>query len=122
MIREKHWTCWGRTVSTDYTDQQGNAASETQNGLREELAAYGYDPVNQQAKHLYSGGQMEELNQNVRKVKEYEEILMTFDKNKTYLMKKVFSSRWRIKQRKNWHTMMTNADAYNALKQLSKVR
>ena len=60
------------------------------------------------------------------KVKEYEEILATFDKNKNVLLNEAGLTREEaLKQRKNWrgHNGMTNADAYNAItKQLSKVR
>lgn len=99
----------------DYTDQQGNAKHK--NGLREELAAYGYDPVNQQA-NIYTPYQMKKLNQMYAKVKEYEEILATFDKNKNVLLNEEGLSRDdALKQRKNWrgHNGMTNADAYNAI-------
>nr|DAO39904.1 MAG TPA: MAEBL protein [Caudoviricetes sp.] len=99
----------------DYTDQQGNAKHK--NGLREELAAYGYDPVNQQA-NIYTPYQMKKLNQMYAKVKEYEEILATFDKNKNVLLNEEGLSREdALKQRKNWrgHNGMTNADAYNAI-------
>ena len=99
----------------DYTDQQGNVKHK--NGLREELAAYGYDPVNQQA-NVYTPYQMKKLNQMYAKVKEYEEILATFDKNKNVLLNEEGLSREdAIKQRKNWrgHNGMTNADAYNAI-------
>lgn len=99
----------------DYTDQQGNVKHK--NGLREELAAYGYDPVNQQA-NIYTPYQMKKLNQIYAKVKEYEEILTTFDKNKNVLLNEEGLSREdALKQRKNWrgHNGMTNADAYNAI-------
>ena len=99
----------------DYTDQQGNVKHK--NGLREELAAYGYDPVNQQA-NIYTPYQMKKLNQMYAKVKEYEEILVTFDKNKNVLLNEEGLSREdALKQRKNWrgHNGMTNADAYNAI-------
>ena len=99
----------------DYTDQQGNVKHK--NGLREELAAYGYDPVNQQA-NIYTPYQMKKLNQMYAKVKEYEEILATFDKNKNVLLNEEGISREdALKQRKNWrgHNGMTNADAYNAI-------
>lgn len=99
----------------DYTDQQGNVKHK--NGLREELAAYGYDPVNQQA-NIYTPYQMKKLNQMYAKVKEYEEILATFDKNKNVLLNEEGLSREdALKQRKNWrgHNGMTNADAYNAI-------
>ena len=99
----------------DYTDQQGNVKHK--NGLREELAAYGYDPVNQQA-NIYTPYQMKKLNQMYAKVKEYEEILATFDKNKNVLLNEEGLSRDdALKQRKNWrgHNGMTNADAYNAI-------
>lgn len=99
----------------DYTDQQGNVKHK--NGLREELAAYGYDPVNQQA-NIYTPYQMKKLNQMYAKVKEYEEILATFDKNKNILLNEEGLSRDdALKQRKNWrgHNGMTNADAYNAI-------
>ena len=99
----------------DYTDQQGNVKHK--NGLREELAAYGYDPVNQQA-NVYTPYQMKKLNQMYAKVKEYEEILATFDKNKNVLLNEEGLSRDdALKQRKNWrgHNGMTNADAYNAI-------
>nr|DAE52750.1 MAG TPA: hypothetical protein [Caudoviricetes sp.] len=99
----------------DYTDQQGNVKHK--NGLREELAAYGYDPVNQQA-NIYTPYQMNKLNQMYAKVKEYEEILATFDKNKNVLLNEEGLSRDdALKQRKNWrgHNGMTNADAYNAI-------
>ena len=99
----------------DYTDQQGNVKHK--NGLREELASYGYDPVNQQA-NVYTPYQMKKLNQMYAKVKEYEEILATFDKNKNVLLNEEGLSRKdALKQRKNWrgHNGMTNADAYNAI-------
>lgn len=99
----------------DYTDQQGNVKHK--NGLREELAAYGYDPVNKQA-NIYTPYQMKKLNQMYAKVKEYEEILATFDKNKNVLLNEEGLSRDdALKQRKNWrgHNGMTNADAYNAI-------
>lgn len=99
----------------DYTDQQGNVKHK--NGLREELAAYGYDPVNQQA-NIYTPYQMKKLNQMYAKVKEYEEILATFDKNKNVLLNEEGLSREdALKQRKNWrgHNGMTTADAYNAI-------
>lgn len=99
----------------DYTDQQGNVKHK--NGLREELAAYGYDPVNQQA-NIYTPYQMKKLNQMYAKVKEYEEILATFEKNKNVLLNEEGLSRDdALKQRKNWrgHNGMTNADAYNAI-------
>lgn len=99
----------------DYTDQHGNVKHK--NGLREELAAYGYDPVNQQA-NIYTPYQMKKLNQMYAKVKEYEEILATFDKNKNVLLNEEGLSREdALKQRKNWrgHNGMTNADAYNAI-------
>lgn len=99
----------------DYTDQQGNVKHK--NGLREELAAYGYDPVNKQA-NIYTPYQMKKLNQMYAKVKEYEEILATFDKNKNILLNEEGLSRDdALKQRKNWrgHNGMTNADAYNAI-------
>ena len=99
----------------DYTDQQGNVKHK--NGLREELASYGYDPVNQQA-NIYTPYQMKKLNQMYAKVKEYEEILATFDKNKNVLLNEEGLSREdALKQRKNWrgHNGMTNADAYNAI-------
>lgn len=99
----------------DYADQQGNVKHK--NGLREELAAYGYDPVNQQA-NIYTPYQMKKLNQMYAKVKEYEEILATFDKNKNVLLNEEGLSREdALKQRKNWrgHNGMTNADAYNAI-------
>lgn len=99
----------------DYTDQQGNVKHK--NGLREELVAYGYDPVNQQA-NIYTPYQMKKLNQMYAKVKEYEEILATFDKNKNDLLNEEGLSREdALKQRKNWrgHNGMTNADAYNAI-------
>lgn len=99
----------------DYTDQQGNVKHK--NGLREELAAYGYDPVNQQA-NIYTPYQMKKLNQMYAKVKEYEEILATFDKNKNVLLNEEGLSRDdALKQRKNWrgHNGMTNADAYNVI-------
>ena len=99
----------------DYTDQHGNVKHK--NGLREELAAYGYDPVNQQA-NIYTPYQMKKLNQMYAKVKEYEEILATFDKNKNVLLNEEGLSRDdALKQRKNWrgHNGMTNADAYNAI-------
>ena len=99
----------------DYTDQYGNVKHK--NGLREELAAYGYDPVNQQA-NVYTPYQMKKLNQMYAKVKEYEEILATFDKNKNVLLNEEGLSREdALKQRKNWrgHNGMTNADAYNAI-------
>ena len=99
----------------DYTDQQGNVKHK--NGLREELAAYGYDPVNQQA-NIYTPYQMKKLNQMYAKVKEYEEILATFDKNKNVLLNEEGLSREdALKQRKNWrgHNGMTNADAYNTI-------
>lgn len=99
----------------DYTDQQGNVKHK--NGLREELAAYGYDPINQQA-NIYTPYQMKKLNQMYAKVKEYEEILATFDKNKNVLLNEEGLSREdALKQRKNWrgHNGMTNADAYNAI-------
>ena len=99
----------------DYTDQQGNVKHK--NGLREELAAYGYDPVNQQA-NIYTPYQMKKLNQMYAKVKEYEEILATFEKNKNVLLNEEGLSREdALKQRKNWrgHNGMTNADAYNAI-------
>lgn len=99
----------------DYTDQQGNVKHK--NGLREELAAYGYDTVNQQA-NIYTPYQMKKLNQMYAKVKEYEEILATFDKNKNVLLNEEGLSREdALKQRKNWrgHNGMTNADAYNAI-------
>ena len=99
----------------DYTDQQGNVKHK--NGLREELAAYGYDPVNQQA-NIYTPYQMKKLNQMYAKVKEYEKILATFDKNKNVLLNEEGLSRDdALKQRKNWrgHNGMTNADAYNAI-------
>ena len=99
----------------DYTDQHGNVKHK--NGLREELAAYGYDPVNQQA-NVYTPYQMKKLNQMYAKVKEYEEILATFDKNKNVLLNEEGLSREdALKQRKNWrgHNGMTNADAYNAI-------
>ena len=99
----------------DYTDQQGNV--KRKNGLREELAAYGYDPVNKQA-NIYTPYQMKKLNQMYAKVKEYEEILATFDKNKNALLNEEGLSREdALKQRKNWrgHNGMTNADAYNAI-------
>lgn len=99
----------------DYTDQQGNVKHK--NGLREELEAYGYDPVNQQA-NIYTPYQMKKLNQMYAKVKEYEEILATFDKNKNVLLNEEGLSREdALKQRKNWrgHNGMTNADAYNAI-------
>lgn len=99
----------------DYTDQHGNVKHK--NGLREELTAYGYDPVNQQA-NVYTPYQMKKLNQMYAKVKEYEEILATFDKNKNVLLNEEGLSREdALKQRKNWrgHNGMTNADAYNAI-------
>lgn len=99
----------------DYTDQQGNVKHK--NGLREELASYGYDPVNQQA-NIYTPYQMKKLNQMYAKVKEYEEILATFEKNKNVLLNEEGLSREdALKQRKNWrgHNGMTNADAYNAI-------
>ncbi len=58
---------YARTVS-DYTDQQATRNTKTV-FLREELAAYGYDPVNQQAKHL-GPYQMKKL-VKCKKVKEY---------------------------------------------------
>lgn len=99
----------------DYTDAQGNV--QHKNGLREELAAYGYDPANQSA-IVYTPYQLKKLNQMYAKVKEYEEILATFDKNKNALLNEAGLTREEaLKQRKNWrgHNGMTNADAYNAI-------
>lgn len=99
----------------DYTDQYGNVYHK--NGLREELAAYGYDPVNQQA-NVYTPYQMKRLSDMLAKVKEYEEILNTFDQNKNELLNEAGLSREdALVQRKNWrgHNGMTNADAYNAI-------
>lgn len=99
----------------DYTDAKGNV--QHKNGLREELAAYGYDPDNQSA-IVYTPYQLKKLNQMYAKVKEYEEILETFDKNKNVLLNEVGLTREEaLKQRKNWrgHNGMTNADAYNAI-------
>nr|DAX42815.1 MAG TPA: hypothetical protein [Caudoviricetes sp.] len=99
----------------DYTDAKGNV--QHKNGLREELAAYGYDPDNQSA-IVYTPYQLKKLNQMYAKVKEYEEILETFDKNKNILLNEAGLTREEaLKQRKNWrgHNGMTNADAYNAI-------
>lgn len=99
----------------DYTDAKGNV--QHKNGLREELAAYGYDPANQTA-IVYTPYQLKKLNQMYAKVKEYEEILATFDKNKNALLNEAGLTREEaLKQRKNWrgHNGMTNADAYNAI-------
>lgn len=99
----------------DYTDAKGNV--QHKNGLREELAAYGYDPANQSA-IVYTPYQLKKLNQMYAKVKEYEEILATFDKNKNVLLNEAGLIREEaLKQRKNWrgHNGMTNADAYNAI-------
>lgn len=99
----------------DYTDAKGNV--QHKNGLREELAAYGYDPANQSA-IVYTPYQLKKLNQMYAKVKEYEEILETFDKNKNVLLNEAGLTRKEaLKQRKNWrgHNGMTNADAYNAI-------
>lgn len=99
----------------DYTDAKGNV--QHKNGLREELAAYGYDPANQSA-IVYTPYQFKKLNQMYAKVKEYEEILATFDKNKNVLLNEAGLTREEaLKQRKNWrgHNGMTNADAYNAI-------
>ena len=99
----------------DYTDAKGNV--QHKNGLREELAAYGYDPANQSA-IVYTPYQLKKLNQMYAKVKEYEEILATFDKNKNVLLNEAGLTREEaLKQRKNWrgHNGMTNADAYNAI-------
>ena len=99
----------------DYTDAKGNV--QHKNGLREELAAYGYDPANQSA-IVYTPYQLKKLNQMYAKVKEYEEILATFDKNKNALLNEAGLAREEaLKQRKNWrgHNGMTNADAYNAI-------
>lgn len=99
----------------DYTDAKGNV--QHKNGLREELAAYGYDPDNQSA-IVYTPYQLKKLNQMYAKVKEYEEILATFDKNKNVLLNEAGLTREEaLKQRKNWrgHNGMTNADAYNAI-------
>ena len=99
----------------DYTDAKGNV--QHKNGLREELAAYGYDPANQSA-IVYTPYQLKKLNQMYAKVKEYEEILETFDKNKNVLLNEAGLTREEaLKQRKNWrgHNGMTNADAYNAI-------
>lgn len=99
----------------DYTDAKGNV--QHKNGLREELAAYGYDPANQSA-IVYTPYQLKKLNQMYAKVKEYEEILATFDKNKNALLNEAGLTREEaLKQRKNWrgHNGMTNADAYNAI-------
>ena len=99
----------------DYTDAKGNV--QHKNGLREELAAYGYDPDNQSA-IVYTPYQLKKLNQMYAKVKEYEEILATFDKNKNALLNEAGLTREEaLKQRKNWrgHNGMTNADAYNAI-------
>lgn len=99
----------------DYTDAKGNV--QHKNGLREELAAYGYDPDNQSA-IVYTPYQHKKLNQMYAKVKEYEEILATFDKNKNVLLNEAGLTREEaLKQRKNWrgHNGMTNADAYNAI-------
>ena len=99
----------------DYTDAKGNV--QHKNGLREELAAYGYDPDNQSA-IVYTPYQLKKLNQMYAKVKEYEEILATFDKNKNILLNEAGLTREEaLKQRKNWrgHNGMTNADAYNAI-------
>ncbi len=99
----------------DYTDAKGNV--QHKNGLREELAAYGYDPDNQSAT-VYTPYQLKKLNQMYAKVKEYEEILETFDKNKNVLLNEAGLTREEaLKQRKNWrgHNGMTNADAYNAI-------
>lgn len=99
----------------DYTDAKGNV--QHKNGLREELAAYGYDPDNQSA-IVYTPYQLKKLNQMYAKVKEYEEILETFDKNKNVLLNEAGLTREEaLKQRKNWrgHNGMTNADAYNAI-------
>lgn len=99
----------------DYTDQHGNVYHK--NGLREELAAYGYDPVNQQA-NVYTPYQMKRLSDMLAKVKEYEEILNTFDQNKNELLNEAgLSHADALVQRKNWrgHNGMTNADAYNAI-------
>ena len=99
----------------DYTDAKGNV--QHKNGLREELAAYGYDPANQSA-IVYTPYQLKKLNQMYAKVKEYEEILETFDKNKNALLNEAGLTREEaLKQRKNWrgHNGMTNADAYNAI-------
>ncbi len=99
----------------DYTDAKGNV--QHKNGLREELAAYGYDPANQSA-IVYTPYQLKKLNQMYTKVKEYEEILATFDKNKNVLLNEAGLTREEaLKQRKNWrgHNGMTNADAYNAI-------
>lgn len=99
----------------DYTDAKGNV--QHKNGLREELAAYGYDSNNQSA-IVYTPYQLKKLNQMYAKVKEYEEILATFDKNKNALLNEAGLTREEaLKQRKNWrgHNGMTNADAYNAI-------
>lgn len=99
----------------DYTDQHGNVYHK--NGLREELAAYGYDPANQQA-NVYTPYQMKRLSDMLAKVKEYEEILNTFDQNKNELLNEAgLSHADALVQRKNWrgHNGMTNADAYNAI-------
>lgn len=99
----------------DYTDAKGNV--QHKNGLREELAAYGYDPANQSA-IVYTPYQLKKLNQMYAKVKEYEEILATFDNNKNVLLNEAGLTREEaLKQRKNWrgHNGMTNADAYNAI-------
>lgn len=99
----------------DYTDAKGNV--QHKNGLREELVAYGYDPANQSA-IVYTPYQLKKLNQMYAKVKEYEEILATFDKNKNVLLNEAGLTREEaLKQRKNWrgHNGMTNADAYNAI-------
>lgn len=99
----------------DYTDAKGNV--QHKNGLREELVAYGYDPANQSA-IVYTPYQIKKLNQMYAKVKEYEEILATFDKNKNVLLNEAGLTREEaLKQRKNWrgHNGMTNADAYNAI-------
>jgi hypothetical protein len=99
----------------DYTDAKGNV--QHKNGLREELAAYGYDPANQSA-IVYTPYQLKKLNQMYAKVKEYEEILATFDKNKNALLNEAGLTREEaLKQRKNWrgHNGMTNADAYNTI-------
>lgn len=111
-IREKYTRLLD---SFDYTDAKGNV--QHKNGLREELAAYGYDPANQSA-IVYTPYQLKKLNQMYAKVKEYEEILATFDKNKNVLLNEAGLTREEaLKQRKNWrgHNGMTNADAYNAI-------
>lgn len=112
VIREKYTRLLD---GFDYTDAKGNV--QHKNGLREELAAYGYDPDNQSA-IVYTPYQLKKLNQMYAKVKEYEEILETFDKNKNVLLNEAGLTREEaLKQRKNWrgHNGMTNADAYNAI-------